>query len=150
MGRKAIQPTLFTHSEARRPFKHTDGGLALRGGNATTFEIAGANGAWVSASAKVDADTTLLVSAASLAAPRHVRYAWAGLPALSLYNKAAPEIPGAPFRTDAPAFQEAPTGVRAPGRLAGSPARALPERTGVDAQGRQGRLGRTPSWQARP
>lgn len=92
-------------------FKNGDGGLQLRGGNATTFEVAGANGTWVAATAKVDSDSTLLVSAPSVTAPLKARYGWATMPQLSLFNNAAPNLPGTPFRTDAPAFEETPVAV---------------------------------------
>jgi sialate O-acetylesterase len=90
-------------------FKQARGGLLLNGGNAATFEIAGATGSYVPATARVDQDSTLLVSASGVSAPRNARYAWSGLPSMSLFSKAAPALPAPSFRTDAPSFAEVPT-----------------------------------------
>ncbi len=92
-------------------FDHADGGLQLKGGNATTFEIAGANGTYSPATAKVDQDSTLLVTGAGVTAPKAVRYAWAAVPAVSLTNRADPTLPASPFRTDAPDMGTLPTAI---------------------------------------
>jgi sialate O-acetylesterase len=90
-------------SSIRLFFNYTVGGLELKGGNAKTFEIAGSNGTFYPATAKVDKDSTVVVSSASVTTPVHARYAWAGFPHASLYNKATPALPASPFRTNAPA-----------------------------------------------
>ena len=67
------------------------GGGALRG-----FEIAGANKQFVPAEARIDGGT-VVVSAASVAEPAFVRYAWSDNPDCNLYN--AEGLPASPFRS---------------------------------------------------
>ena len=79
----------------RVSFDHGDG-LTFRGpGGPRGFEIAGADGKYVNALAKIEA-TTLLLSSPDVSAPRFVRYAWADNPEVSLYN--AQGLPASPFR----------------------------------------------------
>jgi len=64
------------------------------------FTIAGADGNYVPAEAKIDG-ATVVVSSATVAAPVAVRYAWINFPdGGHLYNAAG--LPAAQFRTDAP------------------------------------------------
>jgi len=87
-------------SALRLSFSHIGGGLVAKGGGPLTgFVVAGADGKFVPADAKIDGDA-VLVSAPGVAAPSAVRYAWAGFPECSLYNKAG--LPAFPFRTDIP------------------------------------------------
>ena len=58
------------------------------------FELRGADGAWREATARLDGQD-VLVSAESLPAPTAVRYAWAGAPRATLYNRDG--LPAAPF-----------------------------------------------------
>lgn len=84
--------------QARITFTHGGGGLAAKGGQALTgFAVAGADGAFVPANARIDGNT-VLVSSPQVAAPAAVRYAWAGYPQCSLYSQAG--LPALPFRTD--------------------------------------------------
>jgi sialate O-acetylesterase len=85
-------------------FTHTDAGMAFKGGTATGFEIAGANGTYSTATAVIQPDSTILVSAASVTAPKNARYCWAGYPTASLFSQGTPALPASPFRTDAPAL----------------------------------------------
>jgi sialate O-acetylesterase len=90
-------------------FKHTDGGLQLNSATATgttePFEISANGTTYSTATAKIDQDTTVLVSSASVTSPKTARYCWAANPKASLYNKGTPtSLPASPFRTDAPAF----------------------------------------------
>ncbi|MDP9002393.1 MAG: sialate O-acetylesterase [Myxococcota bacterium] len=89
-------------SSIRLFFKHTETGLTFKGNVATGFEIAGANNVYSPATARIDVNSTLVVSSPSVTAPTNVRYAWAGFPMASLYNGGAPPLPASPFRTDAP------------------------------------------------
>jgi sialate O-acetylesterase len=101
-------------SSIRIYFKYASGGLLLKGtANDTTFQIAGTDGKFVRATAIIDQDTTLLISAASVTAPKNVHYAFTFYPKVTLFSKATPTLPASPFRTEAPAFVEAPTGTRA-------------------------------------
>lgn len=85
----------------RLAFDHVGGGLVATDGQPLTgFAIAGADKKWVWADAKIDGDS-VVVSAASVAAPVAVRYAWGENPANNLANKAG--LPAVPFRTDGPA-----------------------------------------------
>ena len=60
------------------------------------FFIAGADKNWVPAEAKIDGDT-VLVSSPQVAQPVAVRYGWANVPQINLYNKEG--LPASPFRT---------------------------------------------------
>ena len=60
------------------------------------FAVAGADGAFVWADARVDGDT-IVVSSPTVPQPTDVRYGWADSPVCNLYNKAG--LPAAPFRT---------------------------------------------------
>jgi sialate O-acetylesterase len=81
-------------------FTHVGGGLVAKGRPLKTFVIAGADGNFLPADAKIDGDT-VVVSNPAVSAPVAVRYAWDNFPAgCNLYNAAG--LPAAPFRTDAP------------------------------------------------
>ena len=75
-------------------FDHTGTGLVAKGGSLVGFEIAGADGKFVSADAVIDG-TTVVVSSDAVAAPADVRYAWKDDPRCSLYN--AEGLPASPF-----------------------------------------------------
>ncbi len=84
--------------QARLTFDHLGGGLVAKDGQPLTgFTIAGAEGDFVAADAKI-AGETVLVSSPQVPVPVAVRYAWTGYPQCSLYNKAG--LPAFPFRTD--------------------------------------------------
>jgi hypothetical protein len=79
-------------------FKHTDGGLVSKGGDALKgFVIAGDDGEWKPAQAKIDGDT-VVVSNSEVKKPVAVRYAWTGNPDGNLFNGAG--LPASPFKTD--------------------------------------------------
>ncbi|HEY2901683.1 MAG TPA: sialate O-acetylesterase [Polyangia bacterium] len=61
------------------------------------FAIAGADKKWVAAGAVIDG-ATIVVSAATVAAPAAVRYGWAADPPVNLYGQGG--MPVTPFRTD--------------------------------------------------
>jgi len=80
-------------------FSHADG-LVARDGILKWFTIAGADGKFVSATAKIDGKA-VVVSSPEISAPIAVRYAWVNFPdGGHLYNAAG--LPAAQFRTDAP------------------------------------------------
>jgi sialate O-acetylesterase len=82
----------------RIKFTHVTGGLVAKGGDLKTFTIAGKDGKFVPATARIDKDT-LLVSSPDVAAPAAVRYAWDNYPeGCNLYN--GDGLPAVPFRTD--------------------------------------------------
>ncbi len=74
-------------------FKHAKGLTAK--GDLTEFEIAGADGQWQPADAKIEGET-VVVSAKGVTEPKQVRYAWKDNPKATLFNGAG--IPASPFR----------------------------------------------------
>lgn len=75
-------------------FDHVNGGLVAKGDSLEGFEIAGADGKFVPAQAKIDGEK-VVVSAEGVASPTAVRYGWANDPRCTLYNKA--DLPAVPF-----------------------------------------------------
>lgn len=73
------------------------GGLELRPGPRSGFAIAGADGVWRHAEARLDGET-VLVRAAGVDAPAAVRYGWSDLPPVTLYDRSG--MPASPFRSD--------------------------------------------------
>ena len=78
-------------------FKHTDGGLVVKGAKLEEFEIAGDDQKWYWADARIKGKT-IIVSSSSVPHPKEVRYAWQSNPAATLFNGAG--LPAPPFRTD--------------------------------------------------
>ncbi len=76
-------------------FDHAASGLVAKRGALKGFEVAGEDGKYVPAQASTDG-TTIVVSSASVAQPRSVRYAWSNNPEANLYN--AEGLPASPFR----------------------------------------------------
>jgi sialate O-acetylesterase len=77
---------------------HVDAGLVAKGGELKTFTIAGKDGKFVPATARID-HNTLVVSSPDVAEPAAVRYAWDNYPeGCNLYN--GDGLPAPPFRTD--------------------------------------------------
>jgi sialate O-acetylesterase len=97
----------------RLRWSHVGGGLVAKGSDAgelKTFEIAGNDGKFVPANARIDGDT-VVVSSSNVASPVTVRYAWQGFPAeANLFNKAG--LPAGPFM--AGKQPEAPTPATTP------------------------------------
>ena len=81
----------------RLNFTHLGGGLVAKGGPLKWFTVAGADGKFVPADAKI-VGKTVVVSSADVVAPVAVRYAWDSYPeGCNLYNTDG--LPAAPFRT---------------------------------------------------
>lgn len=79
-------------------FAHTGSGLMAKGGKLQGFTLAGEDGKFHPAEAKIQKDRVVVWSGA-VKAPKAARYAWANNPEnLSLYNKEG--FPASPFRTD--------------------------------------------------
>lgn len=85
-------------AEVRLHFTMATGGLVLEHGGAG-FELAGADGHFVAATARLDGDL-VVVHADAVAAPRVVRYAWGAAPPWSLRNGAG--LPAPPFERAIP------------------------------------------------
>jgi len=64
-------------------------------GDLAGFEIAGADGQWQHADAKIEGET-VIVSCKAVAEPKQVRYAWKDNPVATLFNGAG--MPASPFR----------------------------------------------------
>ena len=85
-------------SAIRVEFAHTADGLKSRDGEALTeFQIAGADGEFVDAEAKVDGKT-VVVSSAKVAEPRNVRFGWHKVANPNLVNSEG--LPASPFQSD--------------------------------------------------
>jgi hypothetical protein len=78
-------------------FKHLGGGLVAKEGALKGFTIAGADGKFVAAKAVIEGDT-IIVSSDEVVAPQVVRYGWANVPDVNLWNQAG--LPASPFQTD--------------------------------------------------
>ncbi|MFO1487560.1 MAG: sialate O-acetylesterase [Verrucomicrobiota bacterium] len=90
----------FGDGKAVVSFDHADGGLMSKDGQPLTwFTIAGADGNFVPAEAKIEGGK-IVVSAATVTEPKAVRFGWAETAQPNLFNKAG--LPANPFRTDAP------------------------------------------------
>lgn len=74
-------------------FTHA-GGMTAKGGELTGFEVAGADGKFVPATAKIEGET-VVASSPSVAEPVAVRYGWANSPECNLYNSDG--LPASPF-----------------------------------------------------
>jgi sialate O-acetylesterase len=74
-------------------FDHASG-LVAKGAALTGFEVAGADGQFVTADAKIDGDTVVLNSTA-IPLPVAARFGWANSPECNLYNGAG--LPASPF-----------------------------------------------------
>jgi sialate O-acetylesterase len=76
-------------------FDHANGLTAKGGGSVAGFEVAGPDGKYVAADAKIDG-ASVIVSSASVSDPVCVRYAWADNPTCNLYNREG--LPASPFQ----------------------------------------------------
>jgi sialate O-acetylesterase len=79
-------------------FQHA-AGLMSKDGPLKGLTIAGEDGRFVPANAEI-AGETVIVSADAVPNPVAVRYGWANVPDVNLYNGAG--LPASPFRSDAP------------------------------------------------
>ena len=92
------QAMTVTGSLARLTFSHFEGGLVAQGGTLFGFTVAGSDGKFVPADARIDG-SAVVVSSPQVPQPAAVRYDWAGYPSGTLYDKAG--LPAFPFDTGA-------------------------------------------------
>lgn len=78
-------------------FSHRGTGLMSQGEMLRGFTIAGADGAYVPATATIVGDT-VVVTSEKVPHPAHVRYCWAKVPDGNLFNREG--LPAVPFRSD--------------------------------------------------
>ena len=89
----------FQRDECRIRFGGVGGGLVAKGGTLKGFELSADGKAFVAAAAEIKGDT-VVVTSDRVKAPAAVRYAWAGWPEATLYNKE--DLPATPFRWPVP------------------------------------------------
>lgn len=87
----------FGGGKAVVSFKHVGKGLVAKGGPLTGFAIAGRDGKFVAAEAKIDGKT-VVVSSPQVPEPVAVRFGWADFPVVNFWNEDG--LPASPFRTD--------------------------------------------------
>jgi len=85
-------------SEIRAWFDHGKG-LTAKGGEVTGFEVAGADGKFSPAAAKIDGET-VVASNPDVPNPVYVRYGWANSPQCNLFNGEG--LPASPFTSFRP------------------------------------------------
>ena len=71
--------------------------LVAKGGALQGFEIAGDDGRYVTADARIDG-ATVVVTSAQVPEPKHVRYGWANAPVVNLFNSEG--LPASPFTSE--------------------------------------------------
>jgi sialate O-acetylesterase len=92
----AFQQATPEGAAMRVSFTHTGGGLVAHGDVLKGFEVAGADGKFVAAEARIDG-ATVMASSPSVSAPVQVRYGWADNPDCNLYNQDG--LPASPFHS---------------------------------------------------
>lgn len=80
-------------------FDHAGTGLTMKGAALTSFEVAGTDGKFEPAEARIDGDT-VVVTSATVPNPVAVRYGWANSPECNLFNKEG--LPASPFSVSLP------------------------------------------------
>lgn len=90
-------------------FSHIGGGLVARDGALRGFEVAGADTNFVPATASIVGDRVVVASSA-VPVPVAVRYGWASVPDINLFNRAG--LPATPFRLALPADPLTRAGLR--------------------------------------
>lgn len=87
----------FKKGTAVLEFTHAGGGLVAHGGELRGFTIAGADKNFVPARAEIKGKK-IVVRSDQVADPSAVRYGWANVPEVNLFNREG--LPASPFRTD--------------------------------------------------
>ena len=80
-------------------FDHSGTGLTVKGTAPTGFEVAGSDGRFQPAEARIDGHTVTVTSKA-VSTPTSVRYGWANSPECNLFNKEG--LPASPFSASLP------------------------------------------------
>jgi sialate O-acetylesterase len=83
-------------------FDHVGAGLQIHGTTLTGFEVAGEDGHFQTAEARIDGNT-LVVQSSAVREPIAVRYGWANSPTCNLFNHEG--LPASPFMAFLPTLQ---------------------------------------------
>jgi sialate O-acetylesterase len=78
-------------------FEHATNGLVAKGGELKGFEVAGSDGKFSPAEARIEGPT-VVVSSSAVESPVYVRYGWLASPDCNLYNRDG--LPASPFRAE--------------------------------------------------
>lgn len=134
----AFQGFAIRGSQVDLRFSHAGTGLVAKGGEPLQgFTVAGADGKWYWADARIHHDT-VTVASPSVPSPLKVHYAWSQNPVFNLYN--AEGLPASPFRTEETQLpQVGLVGPHARPLSARSERRAAPS-AAIDALGRRYRF----------
>jgi len=84
-------------NKIRVHFDHADKGLVAKNGSPELFEIAGNDGVFVEAKAKIDGNT-ILVSSRKIKEPKMVRFAWSNTAEPNLFNEEG--LPASSFTSE--------------------------------------------------
>lgn len=82
-------------------FDHAGSGLVAKGGTLTGFEIAGSDGKFVPATARIEkgqGGDSVTVFSSVVPDPKYVRYGWANSPVVNLFNGVG--LPASPFTSE--------------------------------------------------
>ncbi len=91
-----FRQTSIEAGAARVWFDHAEG-LTAKGGTLQGFEIAGDDGQFASATARIDG-ASVVVTNPQIPNPKYVRYGWQNAPTVNLYNAAG--LPASPFTSE--------------------------------------------------
>lgn len=92
-----FESVTFNEGKALLSFSHTGTGLLAKEGALQGFEIAGADHQFYPAQAIIEGKS-VVVSHPQVSTPTSVRYGWANVPKVNLFNQEG--LPASPFRTD--------------------------------------------------
>ena len=92
-------------SKAVLRFDHLGGGLIAKDGPLRGFEISGDGKSYHPATAEITGDS-VTASSPEVGKPAAIRYAWANVPDVNLFNQAG--LPATPFRSDSTEQQSSP------------------------------------------
>lgn len=89
----------YQGKELHLRFENVGNGLkTIDGGAPTGFAIAGTNGVYHWADAKLSGKNEVVLSSTEVPEPKTIRYGWADYPVVNLANSS--DLPASPFRTD--------------------------------------------------
>jgi sialate O-acetylesterase len=108
----------INQNKAVLSFKHIGSGLVAKDGPLKGFMVAGSDKKFVDATAEIQGDT-VVVSSGQAPSPAAVRFGFASLPDVNLYNKEG--LPASPFCTNPESLTQDPPEVKKPAPVASNP-----------------------------